>query len=182
MRILGRADLAQAMSKLYDKLDTLYREIVNRSVVTAAVNAARSDCNDYFLALEDYKRELLDSPSKVDRELAGSISRLNNKLRTVREVMGQLVDILRVRDASPGSRRAPSGFERRHGAAESAIESILPDIRLLALEFGGAAGLQEQSRRRYGDAGRPGNTGNGGEYRQQGYREPGSREYRRMIS
>ena len=64
VRILGRADLAQAMSKLYDKLDTLYREIVNRSVVTAAVDATRSDCNDYFLALEDYKRELLDSPSK----------------------------------------------------------------------------------------------------------------------
>lgn len=170
------------MSKLYTDLDDLYRKIVNRLAVTDAVGAVWSDCNDYFLALEDYKRELLNSQSKVDRELAGTISRLNNKLRTVREVLGQLVDIMRVRDTSPGSKRAPNGFERRHGAAESAIEGILPEIQVIAREFGGAAGLQEHSRRRYGDAGRPGISGNGGEYGQQGYREPRSREYRRMIS
>lgn len=182
MRILGRADLAQEMSKLFTELDDLYRKIVTRATATDAIRGVWSDCNDYFLALEDYKRELLDSQSKVDHELAESILRLNNKLRTVREALGQLVDIMRVRDTSAGSKRTPSGFEKRHGAAESAIEGILPDVRLIAREFGGASGLQEHSRRRYGDAGRRGNAGDDGQYTQEGYREPRPREYRRLIS
>jgi hypothetical protein len=182
VKILGRADLAREMGNLDTKLDILYRTIVNRLVTSVAVGNIRTDCNEYFLALEDYKQELLDSPSNVDQELAGSISNLNKHLRTVREALGQLIEILKMRDESPSSRRAPSGFERKHGTAESAIEHILPEIRLITREYGGTAGFQEHNRRRHGGTRQPGSTDNRAEYRQRRYRDPEAREYRRLIS
>ena len=145
MKILGRADLARVMGKLYAELDKLYRSIVDRPVTTKAVNATWSKCNEYILALEDYRRELLESSSKVDRELAASIARLNKKLRIVREALRRLIEVLTIYDTLPDSRRIPSDFEKRHGVVESAIEVILPDISLLVRQFGGTAGLQENT-------------------------------------
>jgi hypothetical protein len=182
VKILGRASLAQAMSELLNELDNLHRKIVDREAATDAVDVVRKDCNKYYRSLEEYRQELLDSEINVDRVLAATISSLNNKLRSVREALGQLVETMGRRDTSPSSRRAPGDFERRHGVVESAIEAILPEIRSIAREFEGTSGLQEHSRRRHGDNGRPGGTSDGGEYNRRRYRDRGSQEYRRMIS
>jgi chromosome segregation ATPase len=182
VKILGRASLAQAMSELLNKLDSLHRKIVDREAATDAVDVVRKDCNKYYRSLEEYRQELLDSEINVDRVLAATISNLNSKLRSVREALGQLVETMRRRDTSPSSRRAPSDFERKHGAVESVIEAIIPEIRSIVRDFGGTSGLQEHSRRRHGNNGRPGDASNGGEYDRRRYHDRGPREYRRMIS
>lgn len=134
-KILGRADLARSMGELYNNLDSLHSKVVDREATTGSVDTVRKECNKFYRALEEYRRQLLGSESKVDRELAVSVSTINNKLQKVRESLGDLLNVMKARDASPTSRRPPAGFEKKHSAVETAIEAIIPELQSIISEY-----------------------------------------------
>jgi hypothetical protein len=138
----GVAELATKVAGLLRELANAHSDIVNRTIEVDGVQDVLKKCNDVYLLLESWRREILAAPRRGAPSM-GNIVSVNRQLRAVRESLGPLGAIL-----AADNRRVTIDFERRHGRAEAAIEDIIPALGAFLVELRGTTGLRAPYRRR----------------------------------
>lgn len=142
MTIEGQDDLASLLKALAGELRKLHDDVALRTAETAAVDGVRRRCDEDYLAMEYYRQDILANENRREREteLISQLSEIIKGLRTVREVIGDLVEVLQIRDKLSGTRRLPRDFFRRHSAVERSVGDVRPLMKGLADEIDKSAG------------------------------------------
>jgi hypothetical protein len=139
------ASLSERLAALADYLHKPLDEIMNRTITVEGVGCVRERCVETaWVLIEQFREDMSTRSSSDDLEERGTdvVRRVNEKLRVVREALGDLKDVLeRTNEAKTAKRRRPSDHERMHGRAESSVEELLVVLNELSTSRSGTHGM-----------------------------------------
>jgi hypothetical protein len=166
VKISQPSDAVSAVNSLARELELLHENIVLRSIEYEAVEGILLQCSNDYLDLVKFGRnlQLKQGVTEEEKEFQNHLEIVNTNLQALREALGQLIEVLDIRENLSGSMRLPEDFENRHGIAESAIQTALLAIAILLDDYVDPTGSQESSHSGVGEPGSADNVDGKREY------------------